>query len=122
VLNSEAHINWTTIDITRARTGGRTAAGNEQLPEQPAGLRERTDYRLGPAFPDLRFNPAFERLTGYQSHEVIGLGLDMLFPEDKKEECMKLIRPDAFRRTLGSSGNTDPAGRRPGPHSAVEFG
>ena len=92
VLNSEAHINWTTIDITEREQA------EELLRETSNYLNNLLDYANAPIivwdphFRISRFNPAFERLTGYQSHEVIGLGLDMLFPEDKKEECMKLIR------------------------------
>ena len=33
-----------------------------------------------PHFRISRFNPAFERLTGYRSQEVIGLGLGYSFP------------------------------------------
>jgi PAS domain S-box-containing protein len=39
-----------------------------------------------------RFNPAFERLTGRKSRDVLGLGLDILFPEDKKAESLHQIR------------------------------
>ena len=45
-----------------------------------------------PHFRISRFNPAFERLTGYRSQDVIGLGLDILFPEDKKTESLQQIR------------------------------
>lgn len=45
-----------------------------------------------PQFRISRFNPAFERLTGYKSREVIGLGLDILFPGDMKNESLNLIR------------------------------
>jgi PAS domain S-box-containing protein len=38
-----------------------------------------------------RFNPAFERLTGYKSREVLGLGLDILFPENQKIESLHQI-------------------------------
>jgi len=38
-----------------------------------------------------RFNPAFERLTGYKSRAVLGLGLDILFPENQKIESLHQI-------------------------------
>ena len=43
----------------------------------------------------IRFNRAFERLTGYSASEVLGKSLEILFPEDKKEESMALIRRTA---------------------------
>jgi PAS domain S-box-containing protein len=45
-----------------------------------------------PHFRISRFNPAFERLTGFKSKDVLGLGLDILFPENKKVESMRQIR------------------------------
>jgi PAS domain S-box-containing protein len=44
-----------------------------------------THYRIS------RFNPAFERLTGYKSRQVLGLGLDILFPEHQKIESLHQI-------------------------------
>lgn len=43
------------------------------------------DYRI------TRFNHAFERLTGRTSDEVIGIKLDILFPDDSHDESMKHI-------------------------------
>jgi PAS domain S-box-containing protein len=37
------------------------------------------------------FNHAFERLTGLSSNEVVGKNLDILFPQEKKEEAMAHI-------------------------------
>jgi PAS domain S-box-containing protein len=45
-----------------------------------------------PEFRITRFNHAFERLTGRRSHEVIGKELDLLFPDDSREESMTHIR------------------------------
>ena len=45
-----------------------------------------------PDFKITMFNHAFERLTGMSSNDVIGKKLDMLFPNDKKEEAMDHIR------------------------------
>jgi PAS domain S-box-containing protein len=44
-----------------------------------------------PHFRISRFNPAFERLTGYKSQDVLGLGLDILFPENKKTDSLQQI-------------------------------
>jgi PAS domain S-box-containing protein len=45
-----------------------------------------------PSFTITRFNHAFEHLTGRRAIEVVGKPLDILFPEDKREEAMTLIR------------------------------
>ncbi|RZN37722.1 MAG: PAS domain S-box protein [Methanophagales archaeon ANME-1-THS] len=45
-----------------------------------------------PYFTITRFNHAFEHLTGRRATEVVGKSLDILFPEDKREEAMNLIR------------------------------
>jgi len=39
-----------------------------------------------------RFNPAFEQLTGRRAGEVLGHGLELLFPAASREESMRLIR------------------------------
>ncbi|MDD5038918.1 MAG: PAS domain S-box protein, partial [Dehalococcoidales bacterium] len=39
-----------------------------------------------------RFNHAFEQLTGRKAEEVLGKKLDILFPADTRDECMKHIR------------------------------
>lgn len=45
-----------------------------------------------PFFRITRFNRAFETLTGFESGDVAGKHLDMLFPENSRNESMKLIR------------------------------
>jgi PAS domain S-box-containing protein len=44
------------------------------------------DYRI------TRFNHAFERLTGRTAEEVLGVTLDILFPDDSRDESMRHIR------------------------------
>ena len=44
-----------------------------------------------PLFRITQFNHAFERLTGRTAEEVIGNGLDILFPEDSREHSMEHI-------------------------------
>ena len=67
-----------------------------------------------------RFNPAFERLTGYAAGEVIGRDLSMLFPDETRDDSLaKIERAD---RTVGGCGNPHPAqGRRDSPCS-LELG
>ena len=45
-----------------------------------------------PQFRITRFNKAFEDLTGLKSEEVLGKEIDLLFPEDRLEECLGHIR------------------------------
>jgi PAS domain S-box-containing protein len=45
-----------------------------------------------------RFNRAFERLTGRNAKEVIGQGLDLLFPEDKRQTSLDYIRSTTGER------------------------
>ncbi|NPV89634.1 MAG: PAS domain S-box protein [Firmicutes bacterium] len=42
-------------------------------------------------FKIIRFNRAFERLTGYSADYVIGRSLEILFPDDRKKESMDII-------------------------------
>jgi PAS domain S-box-containing protein len=44
-----------------------------------------------PALTITRFNDAFEHLTGYAADEVVGNGLDVLFPKDSREESLAKI-------------------------------
>jgi|GEM_PF-2555926 len=45
-----------------------------------------------PEYKIIRFNRAFENLTGYQANEILGKSLELLFPNDQKDESMALIR------------------------------
>ncbi len=45
-----------------------------------------------PQFRITRFNHAFETLTGLPAAEVLGKEIDLLFPEDRREECLGHIR------------------------------
>ncbi|MFH0863035.1 MAG: PAS domain S-box protein [Candidatus Altiarchaeota archaeon] len=42
-----------------------------------------------------RFNKAFEHLTGYTAHDVIGKRLDILFPKDNRKESLDKIKQTA---------------------------
>ncbi|MHB8120198.1 MAG: PAS domain S-box protein [Methanothrix sp.] len=67
---------------------------SERLKKAVQDLRETRDYLENlfdhanapmivwdPSFKITRFNHAFERLTGHRAEDVLGLGLDILFPE-----------------------------------------
>jgi PAS domain S-box-containing protein len=69
-----------------------------------ASLRETRDYLENlinyanapiivwdPAYRIRQFNHAFEKLTGRRAEEVIGKGLDILFPEDSREASVDYI-------------------------------
>ena len=45
-----------------------------------------------PQFRITRFNHAFEDLTGLKAEEVVGREIDLLFPEERREECLGHIR------------------------------
>jgi len=91
-IKGQTHIIWTTIDITERE-------------QAEALLRETTNYLNNlfnyanapiivwdPQFRISRFNPAFERLTGYKANFLLGEQLGLLFPPDKKEESLLQIR------------------------------
>ncbi len=48
-----------------------------------------------PSFKIMRFNRAFERLTGIDASSAIGQPLDILFPDDSREQAMAHIRRTA---------------------------
>ena len=76
-----------------------------QLKRTEKVLRETSDYLNNlleyanapiivwdPSFRITRFNHAFENLTGYKAHEVVGRKLDILFPEKSRQSSLKKIR------------------------------
>lgn len=91
--------------------GGRVVGGavaimdiTHELESQEA-LREARDYLQNlidyanapiivwdPAFRITRFNHAFELLTGRSAKDVVGKPLDILFPDESREESSALIR------------------------------
>jgi PAS domain S-box-containing protein len=98
------------IDITeqkRAQAELRQAHSELEMrvEERTKELRETRDYLdnlmnyanapiivWNPEFRITRFNHAFERLTGRTSDEMLGKTLDILFPEDSRDESLKHIR------------------------------
>jgi PAS domain S-box-containing protein len=101
------------IDITERNRAERALRElNETLEQHVADrtveLREARDYLdnlltfanapivvWDPEFKITRFNGAFERLTGREAAEVMGKGLEILFPEDRKQDAMEQIRRTA---------------------------
>ncbi len=55
-----------------------------------------------PHFRITRMNQAFERLIGREAEEVLGKPLEILFPQDKAEESMRLLQP-TFERLRGDT-------------------
>jgi PAS domain S-box-containing protein len=98
-------------DVLDARVTERTAELNQELAqrmqaeeafrETNAYLENLINYANAPIIvwdPDyriVRFNHAFERLTGYVAEEVIGKSLEILFPDSQREKSMALIRRTA---------------------------
>jgi PAS domain S-box-containing protein len=73
--------------------------------ERTAELRETRDYLdnlfnyanapiivWNPDYEITRFNRAFERLTGHAAEEVLGKKLDILFPDESREDSLEHIR------------------------------
>ncbi|NVM22298.1 MAG: PAS domain S-box protein, partial [Desulfobacterales bacterium] len=73
----------------------------ERLRETRNYLENLIDYANAPIivwdpeFKITRFNHAFERLTQKNAGVVLGAGLDILFPDDRREEAMAHIRRTA---------------------------
>lgn len=80
-----------------------------RVQERTAELSETRDYLdnlfnyanapiivWNPGFEITRFNHAFERLTGRTAEEVLGEKIDLLFPDDSRDEAMKHIREATF--------------------------
>jgi PAS domain S-box-containing protein len=77
---------------------------SEKLKKTAEDLRETRDYLenlIGhanapiivwdPSFKIIRFNHAFERLMGHKAEDVLGKHLEILFPEESREESLAYI-------------------------------
>ena len=95
-LNGRDHFITTLIDITNRKKA------EEALRETRDYLDNLFNYANAPIIvwnPDFeitRFNYAFERLTGRTAKEVLGKKLEILFPDDSRENSMNLIHKTVF--------------------------
>jgi two-component system CheB/CheR fusion protein len=91
-INGQEYALTSVQDITRRKHA------EEALRETRDYLDNLLAYANAPIivwdrdFKITRFNGAFERLTGLKADAVLGRELDILFPEDRKEEAMAYIR------------------------------
>jgi PAS domain S-box-containing protein len=108
--SKEGSYFWVESNLTRAVIGGEeriisTVRDISERKQAEQALRETRDYldslityANAPIIVwDLarritRFNHAFEHLTGYGADEVIGQELELLFPEQSREESLAKIR------------------------------
>ncbi|MDD3825207.1 MAG: PAS domain S-box protein [Anaerolineae bacterium] len=88
-------------EMLERRVAERTAAlthSNAELAETRDYLEKLLTYANAPiavwdpALRITRFNTAFERITGRAASSVVGQTLDILFPEEQKEEAMVQIQ------------------------------
>ncbi len=92
LLISQAAISLENATLFAERTRAETA-----LRETRDYLESLIDYANAPIvvwdthLAITRFNHAFERLTGYAAGEVLGRPLEILFPEEGKEESLRHI-------------------------------
>jgi PAS domain S-box-containing protein len=105
---------WVSINVSLIVYGGMQAVMGTienitKRKEAEEALRETRDYLdnlfnyanapiivWNPDFEITRFNHAFEHLTGRTAYEVLGKKLGILFPDDSRDESMRLIQ-----QTLG---------------------
>jgi len=90
-LSGQSQFAYAILDVTQRKQG------EEDLRETRDYLDNLFNYANAPIIvwnPDFeitRFNHAFERITGLRSEEVMGVKLDILFPDDSREQSMKHI-------------------------------
>jgi len=91
-LNGETHLISISHDITDRKIT------EESLRRSNAYLENLINYANAPiivwdpSFRIMRFNRAFEYLTGMKESEVLGRSLEILFPVDRIGSSMELIR------------------------------
>jgi PAS domain S-box-containing protein len=91
-LNGEPHLISISHDITARKQT------EETLRRANAYLENLINYANAPiivwdsSFTIMRFNRAFEYLTGLMESEVLGRSLEILFPPDRVDISMELIR------------------------------
>src|SRR5690606_21641141 len=82
----------TFVDISESRQIQQTLQNTENFLENLLDYANAPIIVWDPAFRVLRFNHAFERLTGNPAEKVVGRPLDILFPDHLREEAMAHIK------------------------------
>jgi PAS domain S-box-containing protein len=101
VLTSRSVLKSSAGEVTGIVATARDISGRKRAEE---ALRETRDYLenlidyanapiivWNPRFEITRFNHAFERLTGLEAGQALGRKLDILFPEESREESLAHI-------------------------------
>jgi len=77
---------------TRLRRSEESERETREYLENLIGYANAPIIVWGPQLRITRFNHAFEALTGLNAEEVLGKEIGLLFPEDRREECLGHIR------------------------------
>ena len=80
------------IDITERKKAEETLRETRDYLDNLFNYANAPIIVWNPDFEITRFNHAFEHLTGRTADEVMGKKLDILFPDDSREESMDFIR------------------------------
>jgi PAS domain S-box-containing protein len=79
------------LDITERKKTEAALLETKDFLEKLIGYANAPIIVWGPDFTIIRFNHAFERLTGYGSNEVVGRHLEMLFPQSSRRDSLAHI-------------------------------
>jgi len=106
----DANLEETVLKLVALRAAGELERNRIEYQKDVMfeSLRETSDYLenlIGyanapiivwdPAYKITRFNRAFERLTGCPAAEMLGKGLEILFPEEQRDEWLSYIQRTA---------------------------
>jgi PAS domain S-box-containing protein len=91
-LDGIDHSLNTIIDITERKKAEQALRETRDYLDNLLNYANAPIIVWGPDFGITQFNHAFERLTGRRASEVLGKNIDILFPEDKREQSMEYIR------------------------------
>ncbi|HXU92442.1 MAG TPA: HD domain-containing phosphohydrolase [Gallionella sp.] len=80
------------IDITERKNAEETLRETRDYLENLFNHANAPVIVWNPSYQITMFNHAFEHLTGRKADEVIGEQIDILFPDDRKDEVLPLIR------------------------------
>lgn len=91
-LNGEPHLISISHDITERKKTEETLRRSNAYLENLINYANAPIIVWDPGFRIMRFNRAFEYLTGLIESEVLGKSLEILFPADRVESSMAMIR------------------------------